>query len=462
MHRQWSEGGAGPSAWLAAAQRRIAALDGEGPGLNAVLEWNPDAEGIAAALERERAVKGARGPLHGIPVLLKDNIGTGDGMHTSAGSLALGDRFAPEDAFVAKRLRAAGAVLCGKTNMTEFANFMTDNMPNGYSSRGGQVANPWKAGADPSGSSSGSAVAVAAGYVPLAVGTETCGSIISPAAAAGVVGLKPTVGWVSRSGILPIAPSQDVAGPIARTVADCALAFSAMAGFDPEDPATGLGLGRTAPGIESLETAQEGLKGFRLGLFPLDEEDKPVKQEAFHAAVRALEALGAEVLPYSPPRGAGSGMLTVLLHEFGPAMDAALRHDLGPVRSLAAIARYNQAHAEECLRYGQTHVLAALALPRPMLTEDYLNARQTARQALAALEKGFSELGLDAVVSLCGLMAFPVTGCPALTLPVGVDAATGLPVPLTLNGLPFSEGKLLHIGAELERELNLKILPPLP
>ena len=453
------KGGPGPVEWLAVTQRCIATLDSSGPSLNAVLEWNPEAECIAAALAREREVNGRRSPLHGIPVLLKDNIDTQDGMHTSAGSLALAGRFALKDAFVAARLRAAGAVLCGKANMTEFANFMADKMPNGYSSRGGQVISPWRADADPSGSSTGSAVAVAAGYVPLAIGTETCGSIISPSAAAGVVGLKPTVGWVSRAGVIPISPSQDVAGPIARCVADCALAFQWMAGFDPDDLSTGLCAGRAVPGLECLEDGD--LRGMRLGLWGLDEDDKPVQQPAFFKAVKALEALGAEVVPYSPPRGVGSAMITVLTHEFKPAMDAALRHDREGIRTLAGIAAFNAAHPEACLRFGQDQFEVSLAVQRPMLTREYVEARQKVRDGLVALRHGFEDLRLDAVVSKVGLMAFPVTGCPALTLPVGVDDETGLPVPLTLNGLPFSEGALLRIGAALERAVGIGRRPPL-
>jgi amidase len=460
LQRAWSGGGPGPLEWLYETQRKIAALDRAGPALNAVLEWNPGAEAEAAALEREAAVSGRRGPLHGVPVLLKDNIDTSDGTHTSAGALALGDRFAPADAFVAARLRAAGAVLCGKANMTELANFMTKDMPNGYSSRGGQVRHAWKESADASGSSTGPAVAVAAGYVPLAVGTETCGSIISPSAANGAVGLKPTVGLVSRAGVIPIAPSQDTAGPIGRTVADCALAFRAMAGFDPADPATGAARGRAAPGGECCLPRPEGLRGFRIGLYPLDENDKPIASggNAFFSAVDALKALGAEVLPFSPPKGLAEGMLTVLTHEFRPAMDAALRRDAGPVRTLRDIARFNEAHAEDCLRYGQTWVEAALALPRPMLTQDYFDARGVARRALHELHRLFAEQRLDAVVSMCGLVAFPVTGCPALTLPVGWNAAEGLPVPMTFNGLPFSEGRLLAAASALERALG-PILP---
>lgn len=462
MQDTCGHGEGGARAWLEETQRCIAAMDQTGITLNAVLEWNIEADSITCALDYERSAKGIRGPLHGIPILLKDNIGTGDGMHTSAGSLALADRFAVRDAFIAMRLREAGAVLCGKTNMTELANFMSDNMANGYSSRGGQVRSIWKADADPSGSSTGSAVAVSAGYVSLAIGTETCGSIISPAAEAGIAGLKPTVGRVSRSGIIPIAPSQDVAGPMARTVADCALAFSVIAGYDPEDPITGLSEKRPIPGPEDCVKYIGGLKGLRIGVYALDDGGKPVPYKEFYEAVRVLELLGAETVPFSPPPGAAGDMGTLLLHEFRPAMDLALRQGTGAIRSLEGIAAYNSAHAGKCLRYGQHHIDRALALPRPMLTPEYMRSRETARQALRALEQSFCELSLDAVISLHGLIAFPVTGSPALTFPVGFDEAEIRPVPVVLNGLPFSEGKLLGIGAALEAAIGKDFRPPLP
>src|SRR5213592_1455075 len=217
---------------------RIEAYDRRGPRLNAVLEVNPEALEIAEALDSERASGRVRGPLHGVPLFLKDNIATADHLHTSAGSLALGECVAPRDAFLVTRLREAGAVILGKTNMTEWANFMTTGMPAGYSSRGGQVVNPYEAALSPGGSSSGSAVAVTADLCTVAVGTETSGSILSPANQNSVVGIKPTVGLVSRSGIIPIATSQDTAGPLARTVADAATLLGALTGVDPLDRVT--------------------------------------------------------------------------------------------------------------------------------------------------------------------------------------------------------------------------------
>ena len=447
---------------VAKTMARVAALDQSGPHLNAVLEWNPEAEVIAAALDRERSVHGPRSALHGVPVFLKDNIDTADGCHTSAGCLALADRYAIRDSFVAARLRAAGAVLCGKTNMTELANFMTDEMPNGFSSRGGQVRHAWEAGAEAAGSSTGSAVAVAAGYVPVAFGTETCGSIISPASAAGVVGLKPTVGWVSRRGILPISPSLDTVGPMARTVVDCALAFSLIAGYDPEDPVTGLCKGLPVPGPECCVVTPGMLEGVRLGVHLLDDMNLPVLLPAFHFALDRLSAMGAVLVPVVPPHDEDQDLYTLLYHEFRPAMDAALHEGTGRVHSLQEIHDFNLAHAETCLRYGQTCIERALSLDRPMLTPDYAAVRAEIRGTMRALEEMFSANHLDAVVSTQSLLAFSLTACPALTMPVGLDESRGvpMPVPLILLGLPFTEAKLLAVAAALESDIGGEFLPP--
>jgi amidase len=224
---------------------RIERLDSAGPRLNSVLELNPEALAIARALDSERRSRGPRGPLHGIPILLKDNVDTADRMTTTAGSLAMAGSIPPRDSWVARRLREAGAVLLGKANMSEWANFRSSRSTSGWSSRGGQTLNPYALDRNPCGSSSGSAVAVAAGLCPVAIGTETDGSIICPAQTNGVVGIKPTVGLVSRAGIIPIAHSQDTAGPLTRTVADAAVVLGALTGVDPLDPATESGRGKT-------------------------------------------------------------------------------------------------------------------------------------------------------------------------------------------------------------------------
>ena len=243
---------------------RIAAIDKAGPRLNAVIETNPDALKIAADMDRERAAGTLRGPLHGIPVLLKDNIATGDRMSTSAGSLALDGVRATRDAHIAAQLRAAGAVIIGKTNLSEWANMRSTRSVSGWSGRGGQTRNPYALDRNTSGSSSGSGAAAAASLATLTVGTETDGSIVSPSSSCGIVGLKPTLGLLSRSGIIPIAHSQDTAGPMTRSVTDAALLLAAMAGFDAADPATREGRGRSADYAAALR--QDGLKGKRIGV----------------------------------------------------------------------------------------------------------------------------------------------------------------------------------------------------
>jgi amidase len=238
MQAQMQRGALTSKQIVTAALERIQAVDREGPRLNAVIEINPDALELAETLDRERAAGQVRGPLHGIPVLIKDNIDTHDRMTTTSGSLALEGSIPPRDAFLVTRLREAGAVLLGKTNLSEWANFRSTRSVSGWSSRGGQTRNPYALDRSPCGSSSGSAVAVSAGLAPLAVGTETDGSVICPSQTNGVVGIKPTLGLISRSGIVPIAHSQDTAGPMARTVTEAALLLGALTGVDPRDPAT--------------------------------------------------------------------------------------------------------------------------------------------------------------------------------------------------------------------------------
>ena len=243
---------------------RIAEIDQSGPSINSMIEVNPDALHIAASLDYERKTKGSRGPLHGIPVVIKDNIDTGDNMHTSAGSLALAESYAKEDAFLVKKLREAGAIILGKANLTEWANFMAEKMPTGYSSRGGQVLNLYGADFMVGGSSAGSAAAIAANLAVVSVGTETSGSILSPASQNSLVGIKPTVGLISRTGVIPISHTQDTAGPMARTVTDAAVLLQALQGVDESDSITASN--------ELLETnytdhlLTNGLQGKRIGI----------------------------------------------------------------------------------------------------------------------------------------------------------------------------------------------------
>src|SRR5213592_2828971 len=319
---------------------RIEAYDRRGPRLNAVLEVNPEALEIAEALDSERASTGSRGPLHGIPVLLKDNIATADRLHTSAGSLALGECVAPRDAFLVTRLREAGAVILGKTNMTEWANFMTTGMPAGYSSRGGQVVKPYEAALSQGGSSSGSAVAVTADLCTVAVGTETSGSILSPANQNSVVGIKPTVGLVSRSGIVPIAASQDTAGPLARTVADAAALLGVLAGADPGDRATRASRAHARP-YYTASLDPRGLEGARVGVprAVFFERLSAAEMPVVAAALRALRDAGATLVdPADIPtaRAVTDFRSDVMLYEFKRGLNRYLTGLGGVARQVPA------------------------------------------------------------------------------------------------------------------------------
>ena len=447
---------------------RIAASDKAGLTLNSVLELNPDALFLADSLDAERGRTGPRGPLHGIPILLKDNIDTGDQMHTSAGSLALAHSFAPRDAHLVKGLRAAGAVLLGKANMTEFANFMTAGMPTGYSSRGGQVLNPYNLSAPTGGSSAGSAVAVACSFCAAAVGTETSGSILNPAGRNAVVGLKPTVGLISRSGIIPISRSQDTAGPMARTVRDAALLLNAMTEPDEEDPATG-----TAKPLPADYTAfldSNGLEGARIGI-PRDyyfEEVEEDRRNLFNRAVERMKELGAVIVdPADIPTSRQIVYSSVLLNEFKNGLEYYLsRLSAGAqVRTLGDIIAFNNAHPMEALRYGQSLLLDAEYRTSGSLTEPaYL------RDRLTDLKLCRTE-GIDAVMDRHRLDAllFPAdfgsriaarAGYPSLIVPAG-KTAENVPFGVTFTARAFEEPMLFRLGYAYEQHTRARVTPSL-
>lgn len=439
--------------------RRIAEIDQAGPKLNAVLELNPDALHLAEAMDAERRRQGPRGPLHGIPLLLKDNIDTADSMHTSAGSLALADHYASEDASLVLRLRAAGAVLLGKANMTEWANFISDRMPTGYSSRGGQVLNPYKPGVNMAGgSSSGSAVAVAANLTAVAVGTETSGSILNPAAWNGIVGVKPTVGLISRSGVIPIAGSQDTAGPMARTVTDAALLLEAIVGVDELDPATWASEGRT-PEHYTAFLDEGGLEGARIGVpthFYKFVTNPEQRLRVFEAALDKLSELGAEIVaipdfpyqyePYRPE---------VLTHEFKPALNAYLSRVEAhlPVHSLKDVIEFNERNGEKMLRYGQARMLAAEAANGTLTDPAYLRARALDLEQTQAdgIDRVLREHRLDALVSEGSSFShIPAkAGYPSVTVPGGWNETE--PVGVTFTGTAYSEGTLLKLAYAFEQ-----------
>jgi len=447
---------------------RVEAYDRSGPRLNAVLEVNPQAREIAEALDRERASGGIRGPLHGIPLFLKDNIATADRLHTSAGSLALKDCFAPRDAFLVTRLRAAGAVILGKANMTEWANFMTTGMPAGYSSRGGQVKNPYGESLSPGGSSSGSAVAVAAGLCSVAVGTETSGSILSPANWNSVVGVKPTLGLISRSGIVPIAASQDTAGPFARTVADAAILLGAMTGVDASDRATRASR-RHAPGDDTDFLSAKGLEGVRLGVPRAVFFERLAAAEApvIDAALRALGDLGATLADpadIATAREVSDFRSDVTLYEFKRDLNRYLQGlgEASPIRSLRALIRFNEARPQEMLRFGQVLLLAAHATSglraatyRRGRAEDLRMSRTDGIDQVMAREH------LDALVfpGWSGAAIGAKAGYPSVIVPAGYTAE-GAPIGLTFLGRAWSEPTLLRLAHAFEAATSLRRPPP--
>jgi amidase len=453
-------------------QARIRALDASGPGLRSVLEVNPDAGKLAADLARERKQKGPRGPLHGIPVLVKDNLDTADRMKTTAGSLALVDAPPPvRDSFVVQRLREAGAVILGKTNLSEWANFRSNRSNSGWSGRGGQTRNPYALDRDPSGSSSGSAVAVAANLCVVAVGTETNGSIVSPARSCGIVGLKPTVGLVSRSGIIPIAHSMDTAGPMARTVTDTAILLGAMAGMDPRDPATAAAKDHLQPDYTRF-LDPDGLRGARIGLARSFFGDNPRVDARMKAAIEVLKAKGAVLVDPAelpPASGYGEASYQVMLYEFKADLEAYFAQRGGKVRTLAELIAWNEAHkAQEMPLFGQEILLLAQA-KGPLTEEAYLKALEKAQRMARAegIDAVMDKHKLDALIAPSGGPAAlidpvlgnrggfscstpaAVAGYPHLTLPMG--QIFGLPVGLSFFGRAWSEATLLKLAFAFEQ-----------
>jgi amidase len=457
--------------------KRIAEYDGRGSAINSVLELNPDALHIAEALDVERARQGCRGPLHGIPVLLKDNLDTGDKMHTSAGTLALKNSRAPRDSFAASQLRKAGAVILGKTNLTELANFMTEDMPNGYSARGGQVLNPYGPGKfDVGGSSSGSGAAVACRFATTAIGTETSGSILSPASLNSVVGIKPTVGLVSRTGIIPIAHSQDTAGPMARSVTDAAILLGALTGVDSEDPATWKSKGRSYDDYTQFLQAN-ALDGLRIGvprefLGQLEERATSPSAAGCQLALveRALEvfkAHGAQVIdPLPGLKRPEKWQSAVLTYEFKPALNAYLdRLDPHvPVHSLRELIAYNLTHALATVKYGQTILLKSEATSGTLTEAEYIQAR--ARELRLSREEGIdhvmAEHELDALLfaNTAGAAIAARAGYPSITVPGGYDD-DGLPLGITFTARAFEEPKLIAIAYAFEQATRHRVPPVL-
>lgn len=460
---------------------RMEAIDRSGPTLNAVIELNPDALDIAAQLDEERAAGQVRGPLHGIPILLKDNIETGDGLATSAGSLALADHRPAQDSTVAANLRRAGALILGKTNLSEWANFRSSKSSSGWSSRGGQTRNPYALDRTPCGSSSGSGVAVAANLCAAAIGTETDGSIVCPSHHNGIVGIKPTVGLVSRAGIVPISHSQDTAGPMARTVADAAILLGVLAGVDERDPATTASAGRARVDYTQF-LDRDGLRGARIGVarnfFGQHSRVDAVMEEA----IQSLRTAGAQIVDpanIALAKDFDDSEYAVLLYEFKHDLNlylAGVGPDL-PVHSLAELIEHNHLHRDRIMPYfGQE--LFVLAQGKGDLSEAaYLHARaDSLRQAgQEGIDATMAAHELDAIIAPTGGPAWlvdwvngdhygggsssatAVAGYPNITVPAGF--VHHLPVGLSFMAGAWQEATLIKLAYAFEQATHARRPP---
>ncbi|MFC3687439.1 amidase family protein [Aquipuribacter hungaricus] len=444
---------------VAAYTERIELLNTDGPGINAVRALNPDAVDDARVLDRERSRGVVRGPLHGVPVLLKDNIDVA-GMPTTAGSIALEDSYPATDAPLVTALEEAGAVVLGKTNLSEYANFTTAGMPSGYSSLGGQVLNPYDASVTPSGSSSGTGAGIAVGMAPVGIGTETSGSILSPAQANSLAAVKPTVGLVSRTGIIPISATQDTAGPMTTTVTDAALLLDAMVSVDPEDPATA----GAAPYVDldyAAALSDTSLQGARLGLVvPAPTTPPTPLNPLLQAAVDTLTAQGATLVPVTVP---GSQAPSILVAEFERDINAYLARlpEEAPMDTLSDIVAFNQGRPE--MKFGQTLLVEseAVDLTDPATLAAYEAARtQGLTESRASIDTVLTTNDLDAVVSLSATTGVAArAGYPSVSVPAGYAAANGRPANVTFMGTAFAEETLLSLAYDYEQASLLRRPP---
>ena len=464
-------------ALTAAYLKRIAAVDDSGPMLSSVIELNSRAEDEARALDAERKSGKVRGPLHGIPILIKDNVDVA-GMVNSAGSLALADHKPKADAFMVARLRSAGAVILGKTNLSEWANFRSTRSTSGWSSRGGQTKNPYVLDRNPCGSSSGTGTAIAASLGAIGVGTETDGSIICPAAVAGLVGLKPTVGLVSRTGIIPISVSQDTAGPMSRTVADTALLLSAMAGVDKADPSGAAAEGKIAPDYTAFLKA-DALKGKRFGVLRQAMAYHPDVDAGMNKALDALRKAGAEIIEVKVPtyNDWDDAEFAVLLYEFKDGLNTYLKRSGAPHASLEALIAFNKANADRVMPIFGQEIFEQAQAKGPLTDAAYTKARDAARR-LAGRDGLIATLDrhkLDAMIAPSMSPAWPtdhvlgdhfigagygmaaVAATPSITIPIG--DSHGLPIGVTFMGRAYSEGQLIAIGYALEQLTKARKAP---
>lgn len=460
---------------------RIEDIDKDGPKINSVIELNPDAVSIAEALDSERRQKGPRGPLHGIPILIKDNIDTADRMKTTAGSLALLESRPLRDAFVAKKLRDAGAVILGKTNLSEWANFRSTNSTSGWSARGGQTRNPYVLSRNPCGSSSGSGVAPAANLCAASMGTETDGSVVCPASANSLVGIKPTVGLISRAGIIPIAHSQDTAGPMARTVRDAAILLAALTGIDSRDAETRKSAGKSIPDYTQF-LDRDGLKGARLGVVRKNFGFNDAVDKLMNERIAEMKKLGAVVIDPADIPTAGKfdeSELEVLLYEFKADLNAYLAATGGniPVRSLKDLIAFNETNRDREMPYFGQELFIRAEAKGPLTNAQYRAALR--KNHLLTRTQGIdfvmTKNRLDALIAPTGGPAWPtdwlngdhfkggyssasaVAGYPHITVPAGY--VFGLPVGISFFGGAWSEPKLIRFAYAFEQATKARRPP---
>ena len=456
---------------------RINAVDKAGPTLNSVIEVSQNALAEAEALDAERKAGKVRGPLHGIPILIKDNIDS-VGMVNSAGSLALAENRPKEDAFLVKRLRDAGAVIMGKTNLSEWANFRSTRSTSGWSSRGGQTKNPYILDRNPCGSSSGTGTAIAASLASIGVGTETDGSIICPAAVSGLVGLKPTVGLVSRTGVIPISISQDTAGPMGRSVADVAVLLGGLAGVDPADPAGAAAAGKI-PADYQAALKPDALQGKRFGVLRQAMGFHPDVDRAMEAAMVQMKTLGAELVDVklSTYNDWNDPEFEVLLYEFKDGLNAYLKRASSPAQTLEGLIAWNKANATTVMPFFGQEIFERAQAKGPLTDASYVKARTQARRLAGAdgLIATLDRNQLDALIAPSMSPAWPtdhvlgdhfvgagygmaaVAGTPSLTLPIG--ESHDLPIGLTFMGRAYSEADLLGYAYALEQVVTARRPP---
>jgi len=456
---------------------RIAAIDDAGPKLNAVIETNPDALKEADARDAERKAGKSRGPLHGIPVLLKDNIDATP-MVNSAGSLALAEHRPKSDAFLVAKLREAGAVILGKTNLSEWANIRSTRSTSGWSARGGQTKNAYALDRNPCGSSAGTGTAIAANLASVGIGTETDGSIICPAAVAGLVGIKPTVGLVSRSGIIPISHSQDTAGPMTRSVADAAAVLTAIAAADASDAATGEHTARSAIDY-TAHLKPDALKGARIGVLRKAMGYQPDVDAAFERAVKALEAAGATVVDAKIPTAGkwGNDELGVLLYELKADLNSYLAASGAPVKTLAEVIAFNKQNAATEMRFFGQELFEQAEAKGPLTDKAYIDARDRIRRLAGpeGIDAALKKQGLDALVAPSMSPAWPTdpingdhfTGAgygtaavaryPSISVPMG--DSHGLPLGITFMGTAWSEARLIELAYAYEQASKARKAP---